>query len=115
MAKLWQFSQGQPKPAFSEKVQRRNQRKFFKHRLKSTPWLKGLKALWRKKALSCMQNADKFQRLEKILAQTAAPEVPAWPSYGNFRKVTQNPQFLKKWKGETRGYFSKFAQKVAVV
>ena len=48
MAKLWQFSQGHPKPAFSEKVQRGDQKKFFKNRPKSKPRLKGLKALWRK-------------------------------------------------------------------
>ena len=56
-----------------------------------------------------------MQRLEKILAQTAAPKVPEWPSYGNFRKVTQNPHFLKKCKGGTKGNFSKIAQKVALV
>ena len=43
-----------------------------------------------------------MQRLEKILAQTAAPKVPEWSSYGNFRKVTQNPYFLKKCKGGTK-------------
>ena len=35
-------------------------------------------------------------RLEKILARTAAPKVPKLQSYGNFRKVTQHPQFLRK-------------------
>ena len=48
MAKLWQFSQGHPKAPFSEKVQRGDQGKFFKNRPKSSPRLKGLKALWRK-------------------------------------------------------------------
>ena len=48
MAKLWQFSQGHPKPAFSEKVQRGDQEKFFKNRLKRSLRLKGPKALWRK-------------------------------------------------------------------
>ena len=48
MAKLWQFSQGHPKPAFSEKVQRGDQGKFFKNRPKSSLRLKGPKALWRK-------------------------------------------------------------------
>ena len=40
-----------------------------------------------------------MQRLQKILARTAAPKVPEWQSYGNFRKVTQYPHFLKKYKG----------------
>ena len=46
---------------------------------------------------------------------TTAPKVPEWPSYGNFRKVTQNPHFLEKCKGGTKGNFSKIAQKVALV
>ena len=48
MAQLWQFLQGHPKPAFSEKVQRGDQGKFFKNRPKRCPRLKGPKALWRK-------------------------------------------------------------------
>ena len=43
--KLWQFWQGHPKHAFSKKVQGGDQRKFFKNRLKSSPRLKGHKAL----------------------------------------------------------------------
>ena len=49
--------------------------------------------------------ALKGQRLEKILAQTAALKVPEWPSYGNSRKVTQNLHFLKKCKRGTKGNF----------
>ena len=48
MARLSQFSQGHPKPAFSEKVQTGDQEKFFKNRPKGSPRLKGKKALWRK-------------------------------------------------------------------
>ena len=48
MAKLLQFLQGDPKPAFSEKVPRGDQGMFFKNRPKSSPHLKGAKALWRK-------------------------------------------------------------------
>ena len=43
------FLQGHPKPAFSKKVQRGAQEKFFKNRPKSSPRLQGLKALWRKR------------------------------------------------------------------
>ena len=56
-----------------------------------------------------------MQRVDKIKAETAAPEVPELPSYGNFRNLTQNPQFLKKCKGGTKENFSKIAQKVALV
>ena len=66
-------------------------------------------------ALSSNQYALKVQRVEKILAQTAALKVPEWPSYGNFCKVTQNPHFLKKCKGGTKGNLSKIAQKKAFV
>ena len=45
MAKLWQFLQGHPKPAFSEKVQRGDQGKFFQNRPKSSPRFKGQKTL----------------------------------------------------------------------
>ena len=48
MTKLWQFSERHPRPAFSEKVQRGDQGKFYKNGTKSGPPLKGLKALWRK-------------------------------------------------------------------
>ena len=48
MAKLWQFSESHPKPAFSEKKQRGDQEKLLKNRPKSNPRFKGLKALWRK-------------------------------------------------------------------
>ena len=54
-----------------------------------------------------------MQRLENILAQKAAPKRNEWPSYGNFRNVTQDPHFLKKCKGGTKGNFSKIPQKVA--
>ena len=48
MGKLWQLSQGHPKPAFSVKVQKGDGEKFFKNRPKSSPRLKGKKTLWRK-------------------------------------------------------------------
>ena len=66
-------------------------------------------------ALSSNLNKFKVQTLENILAQTAAPNVTKWPSYGNFREVIQNPHFLKKCKGGTKGNFSKIAQNVAHV
>ena len=48
MAKLWQFLQGHPKAPFSKKVQRGDQRKFFKNRPKSCSPFKNPTALWRK-------------------------------------------------------------------
>ena len=40
-------------------------------------------------AVSSNQYALKVQRLDKILAYKAAPKLPEWPSYGNFRQVSQ--------------------------
>ena len=102
MAKLVQFLEGHPKPEFSEKVQRGDKGKFLKNRPKSSLRLKGPKALWCKLNY---YNAVKVQRLEKILAQTAAPKESEWASYGNYRKVTQNPHFLKSAKGGPREFF----------
>ena len=48
MASDGNFLQGHPKHAFSKKVQRGDQENFLKNRQKSSPRLKGLKALWRK-------------------------------------------------------------------
>ena len=70
------FLQGHPKPEFSEKVQRGDQGKFFKIRLKSSHRLKGLKALWRKWHYPLNKYALKVQRLEKIFVQKEAPKVP---------------------------------------
>ena len=67
MAKLWQFLQGHPKPAFSEKVQLGDQGKFLKDHPKRSPALKGPKALWRKWHYPLKKIALKVQRLEKIL------------------------------------------------
>ena len=73
MVKLLQFSQGHPKPAFSEKVQRGDQGKFFKNCRKSNPLLKSLKAV-AQMALSSNQNALKVQRLDKILRRNIGSE-----------------------------------------
>ena len=64
-------------------------------------------------ALSYNLDAFKVQTLENILAQTAAPKVSEWASYGNYRKVTQNPHFLNKYKRGTNRNFLKIAQKDA--
>ena len=48
-----------------------------------------------------------MQRIEKILAQKAAPKILEWASYGNFGKVTQNPHFVKKERRGDQGKFFK--------
>ena len=44
--------------------------------------------------------------MEKILAQKAVSKRPEWPSYGNLGKVTQNPHFLKKFRGDEKKFFN---------
>ena len=101
-------------PDFSEKVERGDQGKFFKNRPKSSPCLKGPKALWRKWHYPLISMHLKCKDWRRFWGKKAAPKVPEWPSYGNLSKVTQNPRFLKKCKGGTKRNFSKIAQKVAL-
>ena len=58
-------------------------------------------------ALSSYKYALIAPRLEKILAQNAAPEAPEWQSYGKFRKVTVNPDFSEKVERGDQGKFFK--------
>ena len=115
MAKLWQFLEGHPKPTFSEKVQRGDQKNFFKNRPESGPRFKGANSILAQMSLSPKLHPLIMQRLKKILAQKAAPKLPEWPSYGNFRTVTRDPHFLKKCKGGIKGNFSQIAQELALV
>ena len=110
MARLWQFWEGHPKPAFSEKKQTGNQEK-----LKKYPSLQRAKSTLAKMSLSCNLYPLILQGLEKILAHKAALRVPEWQSYGNFCMVTKNPHLLKKFKGGNKENFSKIAQTVALV
>ena len=86
----------------------------FQKSPKKYPLFERPKSTLAKIALSFNQYALKLQRLENIVAQTADPKVPEWPSYRNFRKITQEAHFLKKCKGETKGNFSNIAQKDAL-
>ena len=101
-------------PHFLKKCKGGTKRNFSKFAQKVTLALKGQEDSGAN-GLSSNNYALKEQRLEKILAQSPASKVPELPSYGNSRKVTQNPHFLKKCKGGTKGNFSKIAQKEAFV
>ena len=90
-------------------------RETFKKSHKKYPSLQRAKSTLAKMSLSCNLYPLILQRLEKILAHKAALRVPEWRSYGNFREVIQNPHFLKKYKGGTKGNFSKIVQKVNLV
>ena len=115
MVKVWQFSEGHPKLAFSEKVERGDQEKLFKNRRKSSPRLKGLKALWRKWRYRLISMDLKCKDWKRFWRKKRLQRVPECQSYCNFCKVTKNPHFLKKCKGGTKGNFLQIAQKVAIV
>ena len=51
----------------------------------------------------------KYKDWKRFWRKKRLQRVPEWPSYGNLSKVTQNPRFLKKCKGGTKGNFSKIA------
>ena len=107
MAKLVQFLEGHPKPEFSEKVRRGDKRKFLKNRLKTSPRLKGLKALWRKCHYRLISMHLKCKDLKRLWRKKRLQRVPQWPSYCNFRRVTQNLHFLKKVQRGDQGTFFK--------
>ena len=94
------------------KSAKRGPTEIFKKSRKTLTSIKRPKSNLAQMALSSHSYLIKVRGLKKILPQKVAPKVPEWPSYGNFRKVTQNPHFLKKCKGGTKGNFLKIAQKV---
>ena len=104
-----------PKTRMFGKKAKGRPRETFKKSPKKYPSLQRAKSTLAKMSLPCNLYPLILQRLEKILAQKAALRMPEWPSYGNFREVIQNPHFLKKYKGGTKGNFSKIVPKVNLV
>ena len=101
-AKLWQFLRSHPKPAFSEKVQKRVQGKFFNNRPKRCLHLKGPKALWRKwhyplnsMRLKC-KDWKRFRRKQRL---QRCPNVQVMAIFGRSPKVRV---FGKKANGRPR-------------
>ena len=114
MAKLWQFLQGHPKSAFSEKVQRGDQGKFFKNRPKRRPRLKGPKALWRKwhyPLISMHLKGKTGQDLGANSGSKGSRMAKLW----QFLQGHPKPAFSVKVQRETKENFSKITQKVALV
>ena len=107
--------QRSPKTRIFLKVERGDQEKLFKNRQKCSPRLKGQTALWRKWHYPLNSMHLKCKDWRRFWGKKADPKVREWPSCGNFGKVTQNPHFLKKYKGGTKRNFSKIAQKVHLV
>ena len=89
---LMAISQGHPKPAFSEKVQREDKGKFFKNHRKRSPRLKGANAQ-AQIALSSNQYALKVQRLEKILGAKSGSKSARMANFWQFSKGHPKPAF----------------------
>ena len=106
------FSKVTQNPHFLKSAKGRG-REIFQKLPEKKPWLQRANSTLAQMSLSSNFYPLIVQGPENILPRKAAPKVPEWPSYGNFRKVTQNPHFLKKGKKGTKGNFSKIAQKVA--
>ena len=115
MGKLWQLSQGHPKPAFSKKVQRGDQKKFFKNRPKRSPRLKGPKALWRKWHYPLKSIHIKCRDWRRFRRKQRLQKRPNGQLMAILARSPKTRIFYKKSKGETKENFSKIAQKVALV
>ena len=100
---FWKSLKGGPREIFS------------KNRPESSPRLNGLRALWRKWHYPPICMNLKCKDWRSFWRKHRFETVPEWPSHWEFRKVTQNPHFLKTFKLGTRGNFSKIARKVALV
>ena len=80
MAKLWQFLQGHPKPAFFEKVERGDQGRFFK----KSPRLKGKKGFWRKWHYPLISMHLKTKDWERLWPKKRLKECPNFQAMAIF-------------------------------
>ena len=114
MAKLLQFLQGHPKPAFSEKVQRGDQGKFFKNRPKSSLRLKGKKALWRKLNYTLIKMHLKCKDWRIFWRKQRLQKCSNGQVMAIIARSPKTRIFWKSAKVGTNENFSKIAQKVAL-
>ena len=105
------FFQSQPIPAFSKKVQRGHQRKFFKNRLKSSPRLKGPKGLWRKWQYPLNSMHWKCKDWRRFRRITRLQKCPNGQVIASLARSTKTRIFWKSAKGGRREIFWKIAQK----
>ena len=110
-AKLWKFSQGHPKPAFSEKVQRGDQRKFFKNRPKRCPRWKGPKALWRKWHYPLISMHLKCKHWKRFTRKQRLQKCPNGQVMAIFARSPKTRIFWKSAKGGPREICQKSPKK----
>ena len=110
-ARLWQFLQGHPKPAFSEKVQGENQEQFFKNRPKSSPHQKGPTAHWRKWHYSLSSMQLKCKDWKRFLRKRWLQNCSNGQVMAIFARSSKTLIFLKSAKGGPREMFQKSPKK----
>ena len=106
--------QGHPKPAFSEKVQREDQEKFFKNRPVSSPRLKGPKALWRKWFYPLISMRLKCKDWTRFRRKKRLQKGPNGKVMAIFGRSPKTCIFRKSAKGRPREVFQKSPKKVAL-
>ena len=104
--KLWQFLQGHPKPAFSEKVQRGDQGKFFKNRPKSSPRLKDPKAHWRNWLYPLIFTRLKCQHWKTFWRKQRLQNCPNGQVMAIFGRSPKSRIFWKSAKRDQRKFFN---------
>ena len=105
------FLQGHPKPAFSEKVQRGDQGKFFKNRPKSSPRLKGKKALWRKLNYTLIKMHLKCKDWRILWRKQRLQKCPNWQVMAIIARSPKARIFCKSAKGGPGEIFKKSPKK----
>ena len=114
MEKLWPFSRDHSKPAFSKKVQRGDQRKFFKNRPKRCPRLRGLKAIWRKWYYPLISMHLKCKDWKRFTRNQRLQKCPNGQVLKIFARSVKTRIFLKGAKTGPIEIFLKIAQKDAI-
>ena len=111
ITKLWQFSQGNPKPSFSKIVHREDQGKFFKNPPKGCLRLKGPKAHWRKwhyPVISMHLKCKDWTRFSRKQRLKKGPNGEVMAIFGRSPKTCI---FRKSAKGRPREVFQKSPKK----
>ena len=111
MAEVWQFLQGHPKPAFSYKVQRGDQEKFFKNRQKSSHRLKGPKARFRKWHYPLIKMHLQIKDRRKFRRKQRLQKCPNDQVMAIFARSPKIRNICKSANGGPREIFKKSAKK----
>ena len=105
IAKLWKVSQNHPKPAFSEKVQREDQKKF-------SPGLKDPKAHWLKWHYPIISIHLKCKDWTRFWRKQRLPKCPNGQVMAIFARSPKTRIFWKSAKGGPREIFQKSPKKM---